>query len=341
MVPTYNEEKTIRLKLENLAKLKYSREKLQIILVDDASTDGTREEISRFSKDAFINFTVINLVSRNGKTKALNNTLKHARGEIVIVSDSDAFLSPDILHKTMPFFADSSVGAVISSEELLNPRISWVSETENLYFDLVYGAIKLGESKIHSTIMFHGGFAAYRKSLLDNFNVESDDTGTALDIIQKGRRTIMVPDAVSFSLEFAAWKDKFGVKVRRARHNVKTWVRCLQLLFKRRLLLPKRIAIPEMFLYLFNPVILLMFFAMSVLLLLAYPFTVILASLTLLPILIIKRTRLLLIETLQNNIFLLFAILSLVTRKEIIRWKTAQDPRAMITRETLINHHLI
>lgn len=341
MVPMYNEEKTIRLKIENLAKLKYPKEKLQILLVNDASMDGTLDEISSFSKSASIDFKVINLNSRNGKIKALNKALKSAVGEIVVVSDSDAFVPPDTLHQAMPFFADPSVGAVISRGELLNPNISWVSETENFYFSLVYGTIKLGESKIHSTLMFHGGFAAYRKSLLSNFNVETDDTGTALDIVQKGGRTIMVSDAVSFTLGFAAWKDKFNVKVRRATHNVKTWARCLHLLIRRKLLLPKKIAIPEMFLYLFNPVILLMLFIITVFLLLYIPFPMALAVLTLLPILVVKRTRILFIEVVQNNSFLLLAILGLVIRKEIIRWKTVQDPRAMIRRNMLESRHLI
>ena len=341
MVPMYNEERTIRLKLENLAKLKYPKEKLQILLVNDASTDSTLDEISSFSKNGLIDFRVINLTSRSGKTKALNKALKYAEGEVVVVSDSDAFLSPNILYKAMPFFADPSVGAVISREELLTPNISWVSETENFYFSLVYGTIKLGESKIYSTIMFHGGFAVYRRSLLDNFNVETDDTGTALDIVQKGSRTIMVPCAVSFSLEFVAWKDKFKIKVRRATHNLKTWVRCLHLLFERRLLLPKKIAIPEMFLYLFNPVVLFTFFIITVFLLLRNPFPMALVILVLLPILVVKRTRTLFIEVIQNNCFLLLAILSLLAGKEIIRWGTVQDPRAMIRRDMLESRHLI
>jgi cellulose synthase/poly-beta-1,6-N-acetylglucosamine synthase-like glycosyltransferase len=341
IVPMYNEEKTIRLKLENLAKLEYSKEKLQILLVNDASTDATLNEISSFLKNASINFRVINLTSRNGKTKALNEALKYASGEIVIVSDADAFLSPNILHKAMPFFADPSIGAVISREELLQPNISWVSETESLYFDIVYGTIKLGESKIHATIMFHGGFAAYRKSLLDIFNIETDDTGTALDIVQKGSRTIMVPEAVSFCLEFVAWKDKFKIKVRRATHNIKTWVRCLLLLFKSKLLLPKRIAVPEIFLYLFNPLVLLAFSIVTVFLSLQSPFLIALVLLVLSSMLIVKQTRTLFIEVVQNNCILLIAILSLLVGKEIIYWKTMQDPRAKIRREILENMRLV
>lgn len=341
LVPAYNEEKTIRLKLQNLTKLKYPAEKLQIIIVNDGSTDNTLEEISNFQKDSSLDFTVINLNSHHGKIKALNHALRYAKGEIVIVSDADSFLPSDILYKTMPFFADPSIGAIISRQALLEPNASWVSETEKAYFDIVYGIVKLGESKLHSTIVFHGSFAAYRRSLLDQFNLETDDVGTALDIVQKGGRAIIVPDAVSFNLEFTTWRDKFNTKIRRATHNVKTWAKCLHLLFKGKLLLPKRIAIPEIFLYLFNPLVLLALCIMTILILISNPFLSLYILPLFIPILTIKRTRTIFIEIIQNNFFLLFAIINLLLRKEIIRWETAQGPRAIVKKELLREKHLI
>jgi hypothetical protein len=151
----------------------------------------------------------------------------------------------------------------------------------------------------------------------------------------------MIPDAVSFSLEFSAWKDKFNTKVRRATHNLKTWIRCLRLLLKGQMLLPKKIAIPEIFLYLFNPVVFFTFFIVTVLLLLHNPLLITLLAPTLIFILVAKKTRTLFVEVIQNNCFLLFAILSLAFRKQIIHWKTAQNPRTMITREMLENLQLI
>jgi cellulose synthase/poly-beta-1,6-N-acetylglucosamine synthase-like glycosyltransferase len=341
IVPMHNEEKVIRLKLENLAALEYPRDKLQILLVNDGSTDNTLKEVSDFTKNSTLDFTVINFGSQCGKTVALNNALKYANGEIVIVSDSDAFLARDILLKTMPFFADPSVGALISREELIEPEASWVSETEKVYFDLVYGTIKLGESKLHSTIMFHGGFAAYRKSILEKFNVETDDTGTALDIVQKGKRTIMVPDAVSYCFEFSDWKDKFNIKVRRAIHNLKTWIRCLELLFNGELLLSKKIVIPEIFLYLVNPFIFLVFVVVSAVLAIRFFIIMLTFAFIITLMLLIKKTRMLLCEVLQNNLFLVFAVLSLILKKQIIQWKTVQNPRAVVTKEMLKNLQLI
>jgi len=341
MVPLYNEEETICLKLENLAKLEYPNEKLQILLVNDASTDGTLVQIESFLKGSSLNTETISLQERNGKTKALNKALERAKGDIIVVSDSDVFLPSNALFLTTPYFADPSVGGVISSEELLDSKISWVTETENLYMNLTYGTIKLGESKIYSTLIFHGGFAAYRKSLLDHFNVEADDTGTALDIVQKGYRTIVIPEVTSYSVEFAAWKDKFNSKVRRARHNINTWVRCLRLLFQRKLLLPKKIAIPEIFLYLINPFILLAVIAVTAYLMVQNLMFTLFLPVAIVLLLVPKQTRLLSIEVLQNNCFLLLAILSAFFGRELIRWETSQDSRTKLNREMLEKRSLL
>jgi biofilm PGA synthesis N-glycosyltransferase PgaC len=334
MVPVYNEERTIGLKLENLAKLMYPREKLQILLVNDASNDHTRDEIASFSNRGSLDFNTVNFSQRNGKIKALNKALERARGEIIVISDADVFLPPDALSLAMPYFADPIVGGVISREALLDSTISWVTETEGLYMGLTE-TIKLGESKIHSTLFFHGGFAAYRKSVLGHFNVEADDIGTALDIVQRGSRAIMVPDVVCYSVEFTTWKDKFNAKVRRARHNVETWRKCLSLLIKRELLLPKRIAVPEIFLYLFNPFVLLVLSAVTVYVLAQNFWFGAFFGLAILSMLILKVTRLLFIEVLQNNFFLLLANLSALLGTNPIRWETSQDPRVSLKREML------
>jgi cellulose synthase/poly-beta-1,6-N-acetylglucosamine synthase-like glycosyltransferase len=340
MVPMHNEERTVELKLRNLAKLQYPRGKLEILLVDDGSTDETHKRAEDFLKLKTIDVKIVTFQRQNGKINSLNKALPEALGDLIIITDSDIFLSPDILLQTVPFFSDPSIGAAISREELLSPDISWVSQTEKVYYDLVYGTIKLGESKIHSTIMFHGGFAAYRRSLLDKFNVDSDDTGTALDIVQNGYRTILIPNAKSYGLEFVSWKDKSSIKVRRAKHNIKTWLRCFRLLVHKRLLLPMKIAIPELFLYLFNPMILLALLLNTAILIYYYPvFTVIIACM-LAPLLIIKRTRLLFVETLQNNFFLLFGLLSLTTGKDIILWNPSQDTRIAISLDILEREQL-
>ena len=151
----------------------------------------------------------------------------------------------------------------------------------------------------------------------------------------------MVPDAVSYSVEFATWRDKFSAKVRRARHNIQTWLRCLDLLLKGKLLLPKKIAVPEIFLYLFNPFVFLALLGVTAYLLAQNLLFAAFLALAIVPVLIVKQTRLLLLEILQNNCFLLLALMSTILKKDFINWKTSQDARMILKREMLERKHLL
>lgn len=185
LVPIRNEEKTIKLKLENLRKVTYPTDKVETILVNDASTDKTLDEINDFVKrNNGFDMKVLNRTEHRGKTSSLNFALKHAKGEIIVLSDADCFWPADVLMKALPYLSDSNVGAVAGRELLLNPQVSWNIKAE-LFYDSTVQSIRIGESKVHSTIFFQGGFAAYKRALLDEFDNETDDSGTAFNIVQK------------------------------------------------------------------------------------------------------------------------------------------------------------
>ena len=255
IIPTYNEEKTIQHKLQNLEHLDYPKSSIQVIVVDSASTDSTLEEIKEYGKrNSRLEIVTIKENERRGKSKALNLALQHTRGEIIVVSDADCFWPSKILRQSLPYLANSSIGAVAGQEKLLNPEQSWVTRTEDLYRDQAF-KIQLGESKFYSTVHFEGGFGAYRREALDQFDVEtgSDDSGTALNLIQKGLRTIVLPEAVFYTFFPPSWKGKLTIKIRRAKQFVRIWCKCLRLMVRGQLALAKRIFAPQAFLLLINP----------------------------------------------------------------------------------------
>jgi len=342
IIPTHNEEKMIGFKLENLYNVIYPKEKMQIILIDDASTDNTIKEASKFvDRNPKLDVKILNETKHRGKARALNLALKYAKNDIIIISDADTFWAADILIKALPYLADPSVGAVIGREKVLNSEQSWVTQTEKIYFDLTYEVIRLGQSKIHSTIIFHGGFGAYKRDFLSEFNLETDDSGTALDIVQKGARTLLIPEAICFDVFPVTWKGKISTKVRRASQLVQIYTKCLKLLIKRQLALPKKIAMPEIFLYIFNPIVfLLLMFTMSLLILEHLPYSVFF-PLILLPALVRPKSRILLIEVIQNNCILLSALFALILRKKFIVWNVQEESRLLLTRDMLERESLI
>ncbi|MEM2506525.1 MAG: glycosyltransferase [Candidatus Aenigmatarchaeota archaeon] len=343
IIPTYNEEKTIFFKLLNLCKVDYPKEKVEIIIVDDGSTDATLQKALTFSyQHPEFNIKIISDGKRRGKVGALNLALKHSRYDIIIVSDADTFWSPDILKKALPFLLDPSVGAINGRQILLSPRKTLLIRTEENYLDFTYGIIKLGESKIHSTILFHGLFSAYKKEFLTSFNSENDDSGTALDIVQKGVRTIYVPEAKCYELPPITWRGKLITKFRRACQLVRIYIRVLKLLLTRQLLLPKRIAIPEIFIFLINPLIFpALIFVLGLILVTNLKLLFYLTVTFIFLLVFIPKFKLFFIEAIQDNCILLSALFSCILGKRFLMWETLEDSRVLISEELLKSKNLI
>jgi len=322
LIPAHNEEEIIESKLENINKVSYPKEKIEVVLADDASTNGTLKKVYHFSKrHPELNIKVVKQNPRVGKAGVLNSALPVSTNDIIVVSDADSFWPSNILIKALPYLSDPKVGAITGSGVLENPRESWVTKGETNYLKST-SILRLGESKIHSTIRFEGGFCAYKRSAFQKFDCESgsDDSGTALSVIQNGFRTVFVPEARFITKFPEDLKGKIKVKMRRASHLIWLWIKSLTLLLKGRLLLPKRIAIPEIFLFVFNPVV---FFALLIVTLV----TVILYPIFLIPLVIllfatslIPTIRSYLIEITLDNIILFYSLISCIKRRKIVAW---------------------
>lgn len=341
LVPVHNEEKIITLKLKNLSRVAYPAQKMETIIVNDASTDDTLKEISAFqASNPHLAISVFNHPEHLGKTKCMNLALKSVEADVIVVSDADCFWPSNILLKGLPYLSDSSVGAITARELLLNPQSSWVTTGEQ-FFDNTVQSIRIGESKIHSTIFFQGGFAAYKRVLLNEFDHEADDSGTALNIVQGNNRTLLIPEIGFFTPFPTMWRNKLTLKIRRASQLQRLWVRCLHFLVHGKLRMPKKIALPEIFLYIFNPLLFILLLAVSVLTFVQYPLFLAAFLLFLIPAFLIKRIRTTIIELIQNNCILLASLTSFVTNKGFGLWKPVQESRMFISEDALKQKNLI
>ena len=128
IVPMHNEGKVIQLKMENLVRLSYPKEKMQIIIVNDGSTDDSVEKVFEFQKtNSAVAIQLLNNPGPRGKTNGLNFALQNSTSEIVVVSDADCFLNQETLNVAVKFLSDPSVGAVTGLERLLNSEETWVT----------------------------------------------------------------------------------------------------------------------------------------------------------------------------------------------------------------------
>lgn len=323
LVPVHNEERTIYSKLENIKNILYPKEKVEVIIADDASEDNTLVKVKDFMhKNPDLQIRVIQQNPRAGKSAALNKALKTATSSIVVVSDADTRWPSDILQKALPYLSDSRVGAITGRGINENTVKSWVTETEDVYLQLA-NFLRLGESKIHSTIRFEGGFCAYKRNAFESFDCETgaDDSGTALRIVQNGYRTTLVPEAVFYTSFPSSFVGKFRIKVRRANQLISLWFKCLKLFLKRRLLLPKSIAIPEIILFIFNPVFFFVLVVTGMAIVILNPLSLISLVIFLLVACSLVFARRIFIELFIDNFILLYALVMFIFRRRYVTWE--------------------
>jgi len=338
LVPTYNEEDVIQFKLKNLVKVKYPEGLMQIIVVDSNSSDQTVKLVRDFAaRHPENNIQLLVEGERRGKSASLNFALKNCEGEIVIVSDADCFWPSEILERTMPFLADPTVGAVSGPKILLNPEQSWVTKTEDAYLNSM-NMVRFGESKIGSTLLFEGGFSAYKRGLLDSFdpyNTGSDDCGSVVKLAEKGYRAICVPEACFYSAFPKSWKEKLSIKVRRANQLVRVLWKYLCLLLSGRIKISKRVIVQGILIYLVNPIMFIALAATTIVLLFKFPYFSLIFVIFLLP-----NVGFYLFESIQSYLILFVSMLAVLMRKRFVVWKKPKD-RSLIHENVLRRYGLI
>ncbi len=323
LVPVHNEEKNIEEKLENIKSVSYPMEKIDVIVVDDSSSDGTVERVENFMRrNPKLNIRLVRQNPRAGKAAALNKALTGSTKPIVVVSDADTRWPPDILRKALPFLADPHVGAITGRGINANVGESWVTKAEEAYLR-VANLLRLGESKIHSTIRFEGGFCAFKREAFEAFDCEtgSDDSGTALEVVLRGYRALMIPEVVFYTYFPSTLSAKFKTKVRRANQLIGLWFRCLRLLIKGRLSLPKKIAVPEIALFIFNPIIFLVLIVTGVVMVLLNPLSPLSLAVALSIACSLFFARRIFFELLLDNVILLCALVTFMFNRRYVAWE--------------------
>jgi biofilm PGA synthesis N-glycosyltransferase PgaC len=338
LVPTYNESSIMLLKLNNLSHLKYPKELLEIIVVDSNSSDNTSEIAERFShKNSELKIRVLVEKERKGKSFALNYALDHCNGDIVIISDADCFWPFDILEKAMPYLVDPTVGSIGGPKILLNSNQTWITKLEEDYLRSS-SCLRLGESKIGSTVFLEGGFSAFKKtafSKFDPYGTGSDDMGTAISVIENNLRTIHVPEAFFYSSFPATLRNKLGIKLRRSNQLLRVFIKYANLLRKRKIRKTKKTIVPNILLFLFSPIAFTVFLGLSILLVVSFP--IILLTLVFLAV---PKVRFYFYEILESNFVLCAAMCGIFVGRNFFVWSKPED-RACLTEEELSRLNLL
>lgn len=183
IIPAYNEAESIDAKIRNVLASDYPRGNLDVIVVSDASTDGTNEIAARFEAEGV---RLLLQPRRQGKTAGLNRAIDLARGEIVVFTDANALYGPDAIRALAGYFHDPRTGLVTGYTRYRVTESGAVAEVTNLYTSLEW-TIKRGESRWGCCVGADGAIFAMRRGLYRRLqNDDINDFVLPLGVVDQG-----------------------------------------------------------------------------------------------------------------------------------------------------------
>jgi cellulose synthase/poly-beta-1,6-N-acetylglucosamine synthase-like glycosyltransferase len=220
IVSTFNEAKVIARKIENLSALDYPKQKMEIIVFDDSSTDGTAEIAEKTIREKQLSGKVVRNSPRIGLNRSLNAAVAGAKNNLVCITDSDVLLEKNSLRNSISVLQSfKDAGGVTGHIQPVFEGKGMAQTTEASYRGYYHDSM-LAESALHSAFPGNGPLIVYNKMEIPTpipVDYGSTDGNIAMNIIKKGLRFIYVPNAIVYEPEAENMEDQRLQKVRRAK----------------------------------------------------------------------------------------------------------------------------
>jgi len=166
IIPAYNEGAMVAKSVASVAAARYPRERLEILVVDDGSTDDTWSHIERAANEHPELVTKIRFRSNGGKRAALAAGIRRARGEVVVTIDSDSVIDEGTLLSIAGPLREPGVGAVAGKVVVYNRREGLIPRMLHVRFVLSFDFLRSVQSTYGTVYCCPGALSAYRTSVL-------------------------------------------------------------------------------------------------------------------------------------------------------------------------------
>jgi poly-beta-1,6-N-acetyl-D-glucosamine synthase len=195
VMAVHNEAKVLPVKLKNLANLNYPRDRYDVIVVSDGSTDETNQILAGAASDKL---RVMTHSQNQGKAGALNGAIAAAQGEIVVFTDARQSIDSEAVRQLVSNFADPSVGCVSGNLNLGEPGNS-DEKGLGLYWR-IEKMIRQSEAATGSMVGTTGALYAARKNLLVSIPQVTllDDVYIPMQVARQGKRVVFESGAIAW-----------------------------------------------------------------------------------------------------------------------------------------------
>lgn len=238
IIPAHNEERSIIGTLESAVQLDYPAKKIEIIVVNNASTDNTALKVQQFMAEHPAQDIKLVCAPEKGKGRAMNHGLRLARGDFFACLDADSFIGKNALQAMLPLFDEhQTVAAVCPMMKVRAPnsvlqKVQWCEYIINMFYRFL-------NAKINCIHVTPGPFSIYRTEIIRNLggydeNTITEDLEIAVRLQKHNYKIVQTFDAVVETIAPNTWNKLFQQRVRWYKGSVDNVLYYRKLMFNKK-----------------------------------------------------------------------------------------------------------
>jgi cellulose synthase/poly-beta-1,6-N-acetylglucosamine synthase-like glycosyltransferase len=227
LIPAHNEEKVIARTVESMLRLKYPKEKLRILVINDGSTDATASIVAEYAaRDPRVTlYTIAPGEGGKGKSRALNLGLQQVQSDMIAVYDADN--TPDgnaLRYLVAQLLGHEELGAVIGKFRTVNKSVNVLTRFINIETLSFQSILQAGRWQMHRIATLPGtNFVIWTHLVRDlsgwDEEALTEDSELSIRIYEAGYKIKYIPYAVTYEQEPQEWRVWLRQRMRWVRGN--------------------------------------------------------------------------------------------------------------------------
>lgn len=237
IVPAWNEAVGILDCIRSLINTSYSN--LEIVVVNDGSTDNTDQVVKNFLKNQFKKTNTTKTLRyfskpNGGKGSALNYGIKHSTGDIIITLDADTIFDSEAIYHAARYFYRTDLDAAVGNVKIANSRsllgiIQQIEYTVGFYF-------KRTHSVFNSEYIIGGAFGIFRRNVFEKYGyfderIKTEDIELSTRLQSQGCQILYIEDAIAYTEGPVAIRDLMKQRLRWKKGRLDTFIKHKGLFF--------------------------------------------------------------------------------------------------------------
>ena len=225
VITAYNEDARIKEKIENSLRQQYPRERLEIVVASDCSSDRTDDIVRSYAASGV---RLVRAEQRRGKEAAQKLAVSQTKGEILVFSDVATTLSPHGIANIVKPFNDPTVGCVSSVDQFVDAQGNLSGEGAYVKYEMLLRQL---ETKVNTLVGLSGSFFAARRAVCSPWADDlQSDFNTLLNSMKAGLRGVSDSGSVGYYKNLTDEKKEYQRKVRTVLRGIAVLMRSLPML---------------------------------------------------------------------------------------------------------------